>query len=325
MSLFYSNEQGCTNEFYGFKRLWAHKSDNQWVLLSDSSSNIFDIPRGTVPVLQSCSFKTKLLKLEFWNNSILNSEINGAAIMLIGTSEFILPRNPKQSLNHLLDSISQKINHNNPDIFNTITNLGRDPHLDILHLQENFDEYCIIFKSDVIKSFYKSEFYCKKVSQMTPEVLSFNQGHMHRFLKNYLNNEKCVKDIKPSLDESKKLSSCNFSELPDKIIVKIMNNLDMISLSCMSRVNKRFNDLSWDSQLYKCLNFWNIYLTCMNNNLSHNQLFRLLFTQMSTFTTMGSGICWFSYSKFREFLKTCCENLTHLRFCPQLPSVSNNS
>ncbi|XP_011705028.1 PREDICTED: uncharacterized protein LOC105460297, partial [Wasmannia auropunctata] len=180
-------------------RIWAQNSDDEWFILWDKENLNSSVRRvtisGYIADLRPYDFKTKMLKLE-WEYSVSYRALNGH-VMLIGTSEFILPRSPKWNL-----------------IFNTTPD-REDPHLDILQLQEDFDEYCIICKSDIIESFHKSKLGHEQVSQqMAPEVPSFRQGYLHRFLKSYLDYKKCVKDVKLPSDESKEIiSTCNFSTL----------------------------------------------------------------------------------------------------------------
>ncbi|XP_071580018.1 F-box/LRR-repeat protein 4-like [Temnothorax nylanderi] len=68
------------------------------------------------------------------------------AVMLIGTLDLILPRSPNKSLNEVLTNIHcvYSLYHENDNLTADLKNA----HLDIIHLQENFPEYCTISKRD---------------------------------------------------------------------------------------------------------------------------------------------------------------------------------
>ena len=67
--------------------------------------------------------------------------------MLIGTSELIVPKNREESLTNLLKNINCMYNfhYENEDVCNLTTDYN-NAHFDIVHLQENIYEYCIIRK-----------------------------------------------------------------------------------------------------------------------------------------------------------------------------------
>ncbi|XP_011693139.1 PREDICTED: uncharacterized protein LOC105453121 [Wasmannia auropunctata] len=277
---------------YYSNEIWAQKSDDQWVpILAQSWETILSTSQRKLDCWLSCDFKTKKFKLEstsVCSQLIMNIQIN--AVILIGTLEYTLSKSPKQSLN-------------------------------ILQLQENFNKYCITCKSDIINSFYKSELGSKQMLQISRKsivtrVSLFRQIYIHRFLKsleNCSNFKKCEKDnqdIKSYSDESKERSSCNFSTLSDEMTLKILNNLDVTSLSRMSRVNKRFNNLSRDPLLYKYLNLRNIHFSYMHIDV--NQLFDYFTPRCKYLRHLDLTLCKFSTLKFREFLKHCCKHLTHL-------------
>ncbi|XP_011684630.1 PREDICTED: F-box/LRR-repeat protein 2-like [Wasmannia auropunctata] len=79
----------------------------------------------------------------------------------------------------------------------------------------------------------------------------------------------------------------------------------------MSRVNKRFNYLSRDPLLYKCLNLRNIHLTYMHTNIC--QLFDYFAPRCKRILQLDLAYCKYYAPYFREFLETCCRHLTHLR------------
>jgi len=100
---------------------------------SDLKSRLFS------PPLKLYNFKTKILRLR-----LLKSYINVGSVMLIGTSRMILPRNPKENLTNILKNINHTYNYQD-DVYNLTENI-KNAHLDIVHLQENLFEYCVISK-----------------------------------------------------------------------------------------------------------------------------------------------------------------------------------
>ncbi|XP_011688622.1 PREDICTED: uncharacterized protein LOC105450468 [Wasmannia auropunctata] len=299
-------------------RVWAQNSDGQWFAVWENEweDNIRGLIHFVACMQLSCDFKTKKLKFQLFPYRNTPIEVV-KAVILIGTSELIFPRSPKKSLctlSHLLESINYQIQdrheHDGTD--------DTEPHSDILELQKNFKKYCIICKSDILKNFHKSELGRKQMSRQIisrapffKHIHRYRQIYMRHFLKSDSNYTKCMKDIKPYSDESKERSSYNFSTLPDEVILEILKNLDMTSLSRMSRVNKRLNMLSRDSLLYKYLNLRNIHLTYMHINLC--QLLNYFAPRCKNLLQLDLSLCTFSTSKFRKFVKTCCRNLTHLR------------
>ncbi|XP_071566470.1 F-box/LRR-repeat protein 4-like, partial [Temnothorax nylanderi] len=151
-------------------KIWAQDSSNdRWILLWDGSppqlvtsgmvskGPKFDVKMTCVcylgqivppisrlfsPPLQLCNFKTNILKLEFKHSILDYTKLD--AVMLIGTSELILPRNPEESLTDLLKRLNCMYSHHE-DVHNLTANY-ENAHLDIDHLQKNFPGHCIICK-----------------------------------------------------------------------------------------------------------------------------------------------------------------------------------
>lgn len=98
----------------------------------------YDKERLFSPPLNGYNFKTKKLKL--LTHDYCHVDIG--AVILIGTSKMILPKNPEENLFNLLNSINCKYNYQD-DNFN-LTNNKKNAQLDVVHLQENLFEYCII-------------------------------------------------------------------------------------------------------------------------------------------------------------------------------------
>jgi len=125
-------------------RIWAQNLKNQWFLLWSGSPQI--VPSTTrifSPPLRPCDFKTKILRLEF-NHSLLNYYTELDAVMLIGTSELIFPKDHKQSLSNLLKSISCKYPCHE-DIHN-LTPDYKDVQWDLILLKVTLHEHCIMCK-----------------------------------------------------------------------------------------------------------------------------------------------------------------------------------
>jgi len=128
-------------------RIWAQNSDSQRYLLWEGSRRIVPpTSRLFSPPLRSCDFKTKSLRLEF-KHSTWDYCTKLDAVMLIGTSKLIIPKNPEESLTDMLKKIncSMYFRHETEDVHNLTTDY-KTAQLDIIHLQENFSEYCIIHK-----------------------------------------------------------------------------------------------------------------------------------------------------------------------------------
>ncbi|TGZ32069.1 F-box/LRR-repeat protein 4 [Temnothorax longispinosus] len=135
----------------------AQDSNNKWFKLWDKSSH-FVPPTSRLfspPLSHPCNFKTKMLRLTFKNSSDV-SYTKLDAVMLIGTSELILSRNPNESLTNLLKRINCMYSSCHDDVHNLTADL-KSAHLDIVHLQQNFPEYCIIRKSDIRMVSYKND------------------------------------------------------------------------------------------------------------------------------------------------------------------------
>ncbi|XP_071557328.1 uncharacterized protein [Temnothorax nylanderi] len=213
--------------------IWAQDSNNHWIplwwdespqipLWWDESSQIVPPKKSRLfspPLSHPCNFKTKMLKLVFKDSSKW-SYTKLDAVMLIGTSELILSRNPNESLTNLFQKINYMYYPYHDDVHNLTTN-SESAHLDIVHLQQNFSKYCVICKSDIRRVSYKNNLKHKKVSQ---EVISgyeqpLDQRYPRRiFLKS---NSNRAKRVKLSLDESKELSRCSLSTLPVKYSKKM--------------------------------------------------------------------------------------------------------
>ncbi|XP_024875244.1 F-box/LRR-repeat protein 4-like isoform X2 [Temnothorax curvispinosus] len=274
-------------------KIWVQdSSNNRWILLWDGLPQIVPpISRLFSPPLQLCNFKTNKLKLEFKHSILDYTKLD--AVMLIGTSKLILPRNPEESLTDLLKRLNYMYSRHE-DVHNLTANY-ENAHLDIDHLQKNFPEHCVICKSDVENSFYKNNFGNEKTSALLRKVIP-----------DYMNR----------IDESKELSPDSFSAFSDEVILEILKHLDLKTLCLMNQVNKRFNNLTRDPLLYTRLDMRNICCpTYFYNILCY-------FTPRCKYLRqLDLASCNFSSSHFVQFLENCGRHLTHLRFtCISLES-----
>ncbi|TGZ47558.1 F-box/LRR-repeat protein 4, partial [Temnothorax longispinosus] len=270
-------------------QIWAQDySNNQWFKLWDEWSQIVP-PTSRLfspPLLHPCNFKTKMLKLVFKDSSQFSYTMLDA-VMLIGTSELIFS-NLNESLTNILKRINCTYSLCHDDVHNLTADV-KSAHLDIVHLQENFPKYCIIWRSDTCKSVLKH----KKASQeIIPYVqLNGEKNSRHILLKSDSN---WTKQMKLSSDKSKEL--CSLSTLPDEILLKIFKNLDLMTLCRVSEVNRYFNNLIQDPELYTRLNM------------------RSGFLQRPLDLTDSN----FDVKDLSKFLDNCGMRLTHLRLksCP---------
>ncbi|KYN18214.1 PREDICTED: F-box/LRR-repeat protein 4-like isoform X2 [Trachymyrmex cornetzi] len=291
-------------------RIWAEEFRGRWFLLWNGPPQIVP-PKSRIfsPPLQSCDFKTKLLRLEF-NHSLLDYYTEIDAVMLIGTSELIFPRDPahNHSLTNLLISINCDLFETpcHEDIHNLTPNY-KNAYLDIIHLKKTLIKHCVLFKSDVVANFHDSNL-ASQLRSLYYCVPPLKEGSdsMQRFLSEELS--KFMKDVKHSLDESKKPSRYNFSALPDEIIMRILRNLDLKSLCRMSRVNKHFNNLAQDHLLYTSLNlkpYWHV--------IKKKALYYLA-PRCKYLRRLDLSWCeTFFFPEIDNFLVTCGSLLTHLR------------
>ncbi|XP_071581627.1 uncharacterized protein [Temnothorax nylanderi] len=103
------------------------------------------------PLSHPRDFKTKMLRLFFKDRGTdtdfreipLYTKLD--AVMLIGTSKLVRPRNYEKSLTNLLKEINCMYFPHHKDIHNLTADF-KNAHLDIDYLQRHFSEYCIIME-----------------------------------------------------------------------------------------------------------------------------------------------------------------------------------
>ncbi|XP_071573704.1 F-box/LRR-repeat protein 4-like [Temnothorax nylanderi] len=291
-------------------QILAQDSNNQWFKLWDESSQIVP-PTSRLfspPLSHPCNFKTKMLRLVF-KKSLPESHTKLDAVMLIGSSNLILSRNANESLTNLLKRINCMYSSHHEEVYNLTADL-KSAHLDIVHLQQNFHEYCVLHKSNIKrKTFYKNNLKHKEVSQ---EVISgYEQPHGEKnspyiLLKSHSN---CVKSMKLSSDESKELP-CSLSELPDEILIIILKNLDLMTLCRLNYVNRRFNDLIRDPRIYTRLNIDQI---CTVSDKYIRDIFCYFTPRCKYLRQLDLAASNFDVKDFVKFIDNCGRHLTHLR------------
>ncbi|TGZ56696.1 F-box/LRR-repeat protein 4, partial [Temnothorax longispinosus] len=197
-------------------QILAQDSNNQWNKLWDESSQIVP-PTSRLfspPLSHPCNFKTKMLRLVF-RNSPLESYTKLDAVMLIGTSELIFPRNANESLTNLLKRINCMYSSHHEEVHNLTPDL-KSAHLDIVQLQQNFPEYCVICKSDIKrKTFYKNNLKRKQESQEDEILLIIlkNLDLMTLCRLNYVN-----KRFNDLIRDPRLYTRLNIRIVPDKYI-----------------------------------------------------------------------------------------------------------
>ncbi|XP_071572455.1 F-box/LRR-repeat protein 4-like [Temnothorax nylanderi] len=304
----------CIYEIYNpgsIIQICAQDTDNkEWIQLWNESSHIVP-PTSRLfspPLSHPCNFKTKMLRLIFKQYSSPAFYTKLDAVMLIGTSDLILPKNPNESLSNLLKRINSMYTPHHEEVHNLTADL-KSAHLDVVHLQRNFPEYCVIYKSEIRRINYKINLKHKKASQevIPGYVQPFGQKYSrHILLKSYSNYAKRMKLFS---DEPKELSRSSLSELPNEILLKIFRNLDFTTFYHVKELNnRRFNNLLEDPELYTRLNMRNIYLTDMHI-LFRGFTFRCKYLRRLDLT--GSN---FDVNDLINFLANCGRRLTHLRF-----------
>ncbi|TGZ48987.1 F-box/LRR-repeat protein 4, partial [Temnothorax longispinosus] len=147
------------------RQISAQDCNNRWIKLWGESFWDESIVPPTSrlfspPLSHPCDFKTKMLRLTF-KKSLHDFYTELDAVMLIGTSDLILSRNPNESLSNLLKRINSMYSPHHDDVYN-LTADSKTAHLDIVHLQRNFSEYCVI---------YKKYYYYTYISEASQEVI----------------------------------------------------------------------------------------------------------------------------------------------------------
>ncbi|XP_071571642.1 F-box/LRR-repeat protein 4-like isoform X2 [Temnothorax nylanderi] len=275
----------------------AQDSNNYWIQLWDESSQIVP-PKSRLfspPLSHPCNFKTKMLRLVFKDSS-RKSYTKLDAVMLIGTSDLILPRNPNESLSNLLKRINSMYSPHHDDVHN-LTADSKSAHLDIVHLQRNFHEYCVIYKSEIRRINYKSNLKHKKASLRQEVIPGYVQPLGQRYSRRILSKS------------YKEPSRCSLSALPNEILLKIFKYLDLVTLCRMNEVNnRRFDILTRDPRLYTRLN-----IRWIESDKYMCDIFRYFTPRCKYLQQLDLTGNQFYINDFVNFLNNCGWRLTHLR------------
>ncbi|XP_057336309.1 F-box/LRR-repeat protein 4 [Microplitis mediator] len=302
-------------------KIWARDSYGQWLLLwSGLPQKVSPKPRIFSPALKLCNFKTKILRLEF-NHSLLDYYTELDAVLLIGTTELILPHVgfKNRNLSALLKQLGGNCSNSNEDLCN-LTPDHTKAHCDLLKLKNTLHKHCVLYKSKIIDKLPKGTLLSKlglNCHCIPPIEEAFNS--LQQFLQEDF--PKLIKDINVSSQSlsvhadnfnSNSSDVCgNFSVLPDETVLKILKNLDLKSLCRICRVNKYFNVIARDSLLYTSLNlkpYWNCIDTSALNFITP----RCKYLQRLDLSWCGNYDSITSHN-FIDFINSCGSLLTHLR------------
>ncbi|CAD1480894.1 unnamed protein product, partial [Heterotrigona itama] len=125
--------------------IWAQNSEGKWHQLWNGFPQVVPRePRIFSPHLRSCNFKTKTIRLEF-NHSSLDYYTELDAVLLIGTSELIVPNN----LRHRnLNDVSKELGYSkqsDDDIYNLTPDHSK-ANQDLTVLKKTLSKHCTLFK-----------------------------------------------------------------------------------------------------------------------------------------------------------------------------------
>jgi len=127
-------------------RIWAQNSDSEWFPLWNGPPQIVPLKsRIFSPPLQSCKFKTKMIRLEF-NHSHLDYYTELDAILLIGTFELILPKDQSfdRNLSKLLQSMNDADKYLDKKDIHNLTPDHRYAKKDLCRFKESLQKHCIM-------------------------------------------------------------------------------------------------------------------------------------------------------------------------------------
>ena len=96
--------------------------------------------------------------------------------------------------------------------------------------------------------------------------------------------------------------------LQNEILLKILKNMDMMTLCCMNRVNTRFYNLTQDPKLYTRLN-----MRYIRSKESMRIKFHCLTARCKYLQQLDLTECYFDVDDFVNFLDNCGRRLMHLR------------
>nr|XP_012134778.1 PREDICTED: F-box/LRR-repeat protein 4-like [Megachile rotundata] len=308
--------------------IWAQNSGGKWFQLWSGFPQVVPHkPRIFSPYLQSCNFKTKMIRLEF-NHNLLDYYTELDAVLLIGTSELIVPNNLHiQNLNDLSQELGY-LKQSNDDMYN-LTSDYLKANQDLTIIKKVLSKHCRLFKSKVIDNMSKGKL-ISKIGQHYQSVPPIEEAF--NSLQQFLQEDfpKLIKDINHSLshtlneesnsakerfllplNDSNNQPCGSFSALPDETVLKILNNLDLKSLCRLCRVNRHFNNIARDALLYTSLNL-KPYWYCLDTSALNCLAPRCHYLQQLDFSWCGNYNL-IKYQEFIHFLHMSGTLLTHLR------------
>lgn len=126
--------------------IWARNSEGKWFQLWSGYPQIVPHkPRIFSPHLQLCNFKTKMIRLEF-NHNLLDYYTELDAVLLIGTSELIVPNDNLHNQN--LNDLSQELGHlqrSSDDVYNLTPDYLK-ANQDLTVLKRTLSKHCKLYK-----------------------------------------------------------------------------------------------------------------------------------------------------------------------------------
>ncbi|XP_076642325.1 F box and leucine-rich-repeat gene 4 isoform X2 [Halictus rubicundus] len=308
--------------------VWAQNSEGKWSQLWSGVPQIVPHkPRIFSPRLQLCNFKTKMIRLEF-NHNLLDYYTELDAVLLIGTSELIVPNNPhNQNLNDFLEELGY-LEQNSEDTYNLTPDYLK-ANQDLAILKKTISKHCKLFKSIIVDNISKGKL-VSKVGQHFQSVPPLEEAF--NSLQQFLQEDfpKLIRDIQYSksntlfgqdnssndsfpvqLSDSEYEPCGSFSALPDETVLKILKNLDLRSLCSLCRVNKHFNNIARDALLYTSLNL-KPYWYCLDTLALNGLASRCKYLQQLDLSWCGNYDM-IKYQDFVTFIHTSGTLLTHLR------------
>ncbi|XP_046627361.1 F-box/LRR-repeat protein 4 isoform X1 [Neodiprion virginianus] len=304
--------------------IWAADSSGKWSRLWRGLPQVVSHkPRIFSPPLQPCSFKTKMLRLEF-NHSKQDYYTELDAVLLIGTSEFIQPHFRFNNKN--LSTLLRQLNDSTLDC-DDVYNLTPDylqTHKDLRELKNTFYKHCQLSNRNVTGRIHKgtiidrlgTDYHC--IPPIEEAVSS-----LHRFLQEDF--PKLMQDIDLSTSSRSAVAGnktgsslqsgdiCgSFSVLPDEAVLKILRNLDLRSLCRCCQVNRHFNNIARDALLYTSLNL-KPYWYCIDTSALETLASRCQYLQRLDLSWCGNYNT-ITSKDIQEFLTSSGNQLTHLRF-----------
>ncbi|XP_074113577.1 F box and leucine-rich-repeat gene 4 [Cotesia typhae] len=300
-------------------KICARDPYGQWLLLwSGLPQKVSPKPRIFSPPLKLCSFKTKVLRLEF-NHSQLDYYTELDAVLLIGTTELILPHVgfKNRNLSALLQQLGGHSNSSSDDLYN-LTPDHTKAHCDLLKLKSTLHKHCVLYKSKIIDKLPKGTLLSKlglnchcipPIEEAFNSLQQFLQEDFPKLIKDINVSSQSVHDVSANSNTS---DICgNFSVLPDETVLKILKNLDLKSLCRICRVNKYFNVIARDALLYTSLNlkpYWN----CIDTSALSIIQPRCKYLQRLDLSWCGNYES-ITSQNFIDFMHSSGCSLTHLR------------